>query len=233
MKNIIKSIFLSQSILLGSLSFASDYYVKFNIYEGRQAQIYTEIVKNTGLHKPKADNYHVTLAKVENIDPRDMDSLEAFLKKELRITCQKMINDYNKGTTGENPIQIEVQLSHADRYLVNRIHNHCPVVLYFSPTSSDLLKDINLRLSSKLTNPGKYKSISGKNYTFCSDTVPGTYIPHITVADTNWCDTRATHNRDHIIGKLNDHINAGINQDKIGRDKNNRWKTQFILFAKK
>lgn len=233
MKNITKIIILGQSVLLTSVSFASDCYVTFNINNTRQTQIHKDIVANTGLHKSQADNYHVTLARVENVDSRDIDSLKTFLKKELRVTCQKMIHDYNTTTTGNNPINIEVQLLKADRYLVNRTYNNCPVVLYFDSTSTNLLQDINLRLSNKLTNPAKYQSKSGKNYRFCPDTIPGTYTPHITVADTNWCNTTATHDRKHVIGKLNDHISTEKAKDKQGRDTNNKWRTKFLLTAKK
>lgn len=203
---------------------AGDLYLMFDIYPERKTKIHKEIVTRTGLGKKQPDNYHVTIASIKNIDEADHQSLEMFLKAELKKICKE---DLKKGKT----IEIEVQLKDAARYTVNRNKEKCPVALFFDITSLKKLRGINKSLSDKLTDSNStYSAPSGKKYQFCADTKPGTYQPHITVADTGWVN-KCSYTRDHIIGKLNEHIKAGKEQDKSGRGADGKWATKFLLTA--
>lgn len=145
--------------------------------------IYNKFVTKTGLHKERSDNYHVTVGWIKNIDPQDKDSLNKHMRNKL--------NSYKHKHT--------FVFDHAGRYLVNRTPDRCPIVLFPDDETTNNLKKINVDLSTHLKN---YKSVSGNKYSFIDDIMPGTYTPHVTLANSKHIEAMKV-DRDESIKKIN------------------------------
>jgi len=183
-------IFTSFSFIFISLfttdSFADDLLIKFDIYPHRKVKIHNEIVKNTGLHKKEPDNYHLTVAMIKDVDPRDFSALSAFLKDAMKL---------------KRPDDIEIELKNFGCYDVGAHRkevNNQPIVAYPDTKSYGDLIALNKYLYEHMKS---FKSPSGKKYTFFDETIPGTYKPHITIANTKHINDQKADRTD-VLQKL-------------------------------
>lgn len=201
MNRMFKYALLGLLTILPAKSFASDVYLLLGIEDSRKTHIHQNIVTKTGLHKSNPDNYHVTLACVEKVDPKDQSALKEYLKTQLKAKYPNFVFDQGKK---KGQFAMSVGLKKAERYLVGgRKHDHCPLVFYFLPRHHDLLKEMNTFLA--LCLPG-FKSPSGKKYSeFAHDQQPHNYIPHMTIANGKYIDGQKA-DRDEVIGKLNHNL---------------------------
>lgn len=157
------------------------------ISKERQADIHANVVKYTGLGKTKPDNYHVTIAHVDNVHLKDKKALQGFLKSELK----KIV---------KNGKIWPAQFVKGGRYVVGgRTYNNCPIVLYPSKGTAAILKTINAHLSNMLSH---FKAPSKKVYKhFARDLQPIHFTPHITLANTIYIN-KVGADRDAVIGKI-------------------------------
>lgn len=173
--------------LYTQIIYPADVLIKLIISKERQADIHANVVKYTGLGKTKPDNYHVTIAHVKNVDPKDKKALERFLKTELKKVVK-------------NKIIWPAKFVKGGRYLMGgRTHDNCPIVLYPSKRTAIILKTINAHLSNTLSN---FKAPSKKVYKhFASDLQPISFTPHITLANTVYINNVGA-DRDAVISKI-------------------------------
>lgn len=182
MKKIIALAAFSLQIFMTNSVPANDLYIKMDIFQGRQEKIYKEVVVESGLHKKSRDNYHLTLAQVEG--EKNNDDLRKYLVEELNKASKK---DMNK----DHAIQLgDVQ---PGRYTVNRNLNNCPIVLFPDQQTTTVLKGYNLALNNALAEFNKKNKTT---YKMGKDVQPNMYTPHITLADTNWINTKCTDSKD-------------------------------------
>src|SRR3990167_4895706 len=145
--------------ILPTKAFASDVYLLLKIEDSRKTHIHQNIVRKTGLHKNKPDNYHVTLACVEKVDAKDQGALKKYLRAQLKSKYPNFILGQGKK---KGQLALSVGLKNAERYLVGgRTNNHCPLVFYFLPSDHDTLREMNAFLAVCLPS---FKSTSGKKY---------------------------------------------------------------------
>ncbi len=171
-------------------SFADDLLIKFDIYEHRKVKIHNDIVKNTGLHKKKHDDYHLTVALIKDVDTLDFEALSTFLKDALKV---------------KYPDDIEIQLKDFKCYDVGshrKERNNQPIVAYPDSESYDGLVALNKHLYQHMQT---FKSQSGKKYTFFDETKPDTYKPHITIANTKYINDQKADRTD-VIAKLTQNL---------------------------
>jgi 2'-5' RNA ligase len=167
-------------------SFADDLLIKFDIYEHRKVKIHNDIVKNTGLHKKEPDNYHLTVALIKDVDPLDFKALSTFLKEALTL---------------KRPDDIEIQLKDFGCYDVGSHRkevNNQPIVTYPDAKSYGDLVALNKHLYEHMQT---FKSPSGKKYAFFDETTPGTYKPHITIANKKYINDQKADRAD-VLAKL-------------------------------
>lgn len=99
------------------------------------------------------------------------------------------------------PNDVEIELKDFGCYDVGahrKERHHQPIVAYPDSESYKDLKALNKHLSEHMQT---FKSPSEKKYTFFDETMPGTYKPHITIANTKYINDKKADRTD-VIAKL-------------------------------
>lgn len=206
MKKLLSLAALTAQLFLSQNTYASDMYIKMEIFSGRQTKIYDDIVSHSGLAKSpedaKKDNYHLTLGQVVGANKAsDAKNLRKFLVQKLNAACAPDLNGDHAIILGDVT---------AGRYTVNRNFHHCPLVLFPDQSTTDKLKAYNLVLNNALA---EYNRLNATSYKMGDDVTPANYTPHITLANTHWIDTKCKFTRDQIIPTLNKKIVTARQKD--------------------
>lgn len=209
MKKLLSLTVLSAQLFLSQQTYASDLYIKMEIFPNRQTKIYEDIVSGSGLAKSpeaaKNDNYHLTLCQIVGGNKAsDSTELRKFLIKKLNVACAADLNKEHAIILGDVT---------AGRYTVNRDPNHCPLVLFPDKSTTDQLKSYNLVLNNALA---EYNHLKNKSHKMGIDVTSKSYTPHITLANSKWIDTKCKYTRDQILPTLNKKINTARQKDPKG-----------------
>lgn len=189
MKKIIQKSLLSLILSYPVTVSAQEIVLMLDVSDTAKKGIYETLVTKTGLHKKSQDNYHVTVAWIKDVDSKDYKNLKKMMQEKL---------DHYKTLQ-----QIEFEADHADRYLLGgREEDNCPVVLFPTKKSKEILDLINVNLETDLKS---FTSSVSRTYKFISEVKPENYQPHITLANTKHINEKKV-DRDSSITMINKKI---------------------------